>query len=104
MSHIRKGDEVVVVAGKDIGRRGRVLAVHPEKNRVTVEKVNIIKKHVRPSQKHPQGGIIEKEGTINLSNVMLWDPKAQAPCRVGVMRLEDGRKARVSKKTGEVLD
>jgi len=104
MAHIRKGDEVVVIAGKDLGRRGKVLLVDPKKGRVTIEKVNMIKRHVKPTQKQPQGGIIEKEGTIHLSNVQLWDPKAQAPCRTRVERLDDGRKVRVSTKSGETID
>ena len=104
MQPIRKGDEVVVIAGKDVGRRGRVLVVDPKKGRITVEKVNLIKRHVRPSQKHPQGGIVEKEGTIHISNVMLWDAKAGGPCRTGVKKLEDGRKVRYSKKSGETFE
>jgi len=100
---IRKGDEVLVVCGKDAGKRGKVLVVDPKKNRVKVEKINLIKRHVRPSQKNPQGGIVEKEGTIHISNVRLWDPKTQKPCRTRVTKLEDGRKARVSAKTGETL-
>lgn len=104
MRHIRKGDEVVVIAGKDLGVRGKVLFVDPKKQRVKVEKVNTIKKHVRPSQKNPQGGIVDMEGTIHISNVRLWDPKAQAPTRVAVRKLEDGRKVRVSRKTGETFE
>lgn len=104
MQTIRKGDEVVVIAGKDLGRRGKVLFVDPKADRVKVEGLNLIKRHVRPSQKHPQGGIVEKEGAMHRSNVQLWDPKAQAPCRVGIKRLEDGRKVRYSKKSGELLD
>jgi large subunit ribosomal protein L24 len=101
MAHVRRGDEVVVVAGKDKGVRGKILLVDPKRNRVKVEKVGMIRKHVRPSQKHPQGGIVEQEGFIAASNVRLWDPKAQAPCRVGIRRLEDGRKVRYSKKSDE---
>ena len=109
MAHIRKGDEVVVVAGKDAGKRGKVLLVDPAKQRVKVEKVNLIKKHVRPSQKHPQGGIIEKEGTIHISNVRLWDSKAGSACRTSVKVVERGSdkkplKVRVSRKSGEVFD
>ena len=104
MRHIRKGDEVIVVVGKDAGKRGRVLHVDPKKQRVKVEKLNLIKRHVKPSQKNPQGGIVEKEGTIHLSNVRLWDPKAQKACRTGAKWLEDGRKVRVSRKTGEVFE
>jgi large subunit ribosomal protein L24 len=100
---IRKGDEVVVVCGKDAGKRGKVLFVDTKKNRVKVEKLNLIKKHVKPSQKNPQGGIVEKEGTVHISNVRLWDPKSQKPCRTKIQVLDDGRKARVSTKTGETL-
>jgi large subunit ribosomal protein L24 len=103
MAHVRKGDDVLVVAGKDKGVRGKILLVDSKAKRVKVEKVNIIKKHVRPSQKHPQGGIVEQEGFIHISNVRLWDAKAQAPCRTGVATLEDGRKVRVSRKTGETF-
>lgn len=103
MMRIRKGDEVIVVAGRDIGVRGKVLFVDPKKQRVKVEKVNVVKKHVKPSQKNPQGGIVDMEGTIHISNVRLWDPKAQAPTRVGIRELEDGRKVRVSKKSGETF-
>jgi len=108
MAHIRKGDEVYVVCGKDAGKRGKVLVVDVKKGRVKVEKINLIKRHVRPSQKHPQGGIIEKEGTIHISNVRLWDAKAGAPCRTGTKFIErEGqkkqRKVRVSKKSGETF-
>jgi large subunit ribosomal protein L24 len=103
MLRIRKGDEVVVLAGKSKGQRGKVLFVDPKKQRVKVEKVNLIKKHVKPSQKNPQGGIVEKEGTIHISNVQLWDPKAGRPCRTRAKSLEDGKKARVSARTGETF-
>ena len=110
MAHIRKGDEVIVVCGKDAGKRGKVLLVDGKKGRVKVEKINLIKRHVRPSQKHPQGGIVEKEGAIHISNVRLWDGKAGAPCRTGVKFIErEGetkkkRKVRVSRKSGESFD
>jgi large subunit ribosomal protein L24 len=110
MKHIRKGDEVLVVCGKDAGKRGKVLFVDSKKQRVKVEKLNLIKRHVRPSQKHPQGGIVEKEGTIHISNVRLWDPKIQGPCRTGVRFIERAgssgrkRKIRVSRKSGEAFD
>ncbi len=103
MLRIRKGDEVVVLAGKDKGKRGKVLFVDPKKKRVKVEKINLIKKHVRPSQKNPQGGIVEKEGTVHISNVQLWDAKAGKPVRTRVKVLEDGKKARVSTRTGETF-
>lgn len=103
MLRIRKGDEVVVLAGKDKGKRGKVLFVDPKKKRVKVEKINLIKKHVRPSQKKPQGGIVEKEGTIHISNVQLWDAKAGRPCRTRAKVLDDGKKVRVSTRTGETF-
>ncbi len=104
MAHIKKGDTVVVVAGKDVGTRGKVLLVDPNNSRVKVEKVAIVKKHVKPSQKNPQGGIVDMEGSIHISNVRLWDDKAQAPCRTQVRVLEDGRKVRVSTKSGATFD
>jgi large subunit ribosomal protein L24 len=104
MAHVRKGDTVVVVAGKERGKRGKVLRVIPAKGRVLVENVNMIKKHQRPTQKLRQGGIIEREGTIHLSNVMLVDPQTDKPTRVGVRSLVDGRKARVARRSGEFID
>ena len=104
MAHVRKGDTVVVVAGKERGKRGRVLRVIPEKNRVVVERINLIKKHQRPTQKLRQGGIIEREGSIHLSNVMLLDPTGDRPTRVGMRALSDGRKVRVARKSGEIID
>ena len=104
MRRIKRGDEVIVVAGRDIGTRGKVLFVDTKNHRVKVEKVNMVKKHVRPSQKNPQGGIIDIEGAIHVSNVRLWDSKAQAPTRVGIRELEDGKKVRVSKRSGETFD
>jgi large subunit ribosomal protein L24 len=108
--HVRKGDEVVVVCGKDAGKRGKVLFIDAKKGRVKVEKINLIKKHVKPSQKHPQGGIVEKEGTLDISNVRIWDHKAQAPCRTGIKFIEATRsgkkqlKVRVSRKSGETFN
>jgi large subunit ribosomal protein L24 len=104
MAHVRKGDTVVVIAGKERGKRGKVLRVLPERGRVVVEKVNMIKKHQRPTQKLRQGGIIEREGPIHLSNVMLVDPRGDRPTRVGVRVLADGRKARVARRSGEMID
>ncbi len=101
---IKKDDNVVVIAGKEKGKKGRVLAVIPKKQRVIVEKVNIIKRHMRPSQKYTQGGIIEKEGPIHISNVMLICPRCDTPTRIGNKILEDGRKLRVCKKCKEVID
>src|SRR5947209_17777508 len=104
MAHVRRGDTVVVVAGKDRGKRGKVLRVVPGKGRVVVEKINMIKKHQRPTQKLRQGGIIEREGAIHLSNVMLVDPTSDKPTRIGMRALTEGRKVRVAKKSGELID
>jgi large subunit ribosomal protein L24 len=100
---IRKGDQVRVVAGNDRGKEGKVLKVFPESNRVIVEKINLIKRHQRRTQTNPQGGIIEKEAPINASNVMLVCPNTKQPTRIGKEILSDGSRARVSKKSGEML-
>ncbi len=105
---IRKGDTVKVLSGKYRGKSGRVLMVNPEKMRVWVEGVNLVKRHSRPTQKNPKGGIVEKEGSLHLSNVMLMDGKAGQATRVGFHYLRDDKgrvtdKVRVSKKTGEVV-
>ncbi len=100
---IRKDDIVEVRVGKDKGKRGRVLRVFPGENRVVVEKVSMVKRHTRPDQKQ-KGGIIEKEARIHLSNVLLVCPKTGQPSRVGWKVLEDGRKVRYLKKSGEMLD
>ena len=102
---IRKNDQVVVRAGKDRGKRGRVLSVLPEKNRGIVEGVNLIKRHTRPNpQKNIQGGIVEREGAIHASNVMLVDPETNAPTRLGSKTLPDGSRVRISRKSGAVVD
>lgn len=104
IAHVRKGDTVIVVAGKERGKKGKVLRVIPEKGRVVVERINMIKKHQRPTQKIRQGGIIEREGAIHLSNVMLMDPSSDRPTRVGMKALSDGKKVRVARRSGEMLD
>ena len=104
IAHVRKGDTVIVVAGKERGKRGRVLRVIPDKNRVVVERINMTKKHQRPTQKLRQGGIIEREGPIHLSNVMLVDPTGSRPTRIGMRALTDGKKVRVARKSGEIID
>ena len=104
IAHVRKGDTVMVVAGKERGKKGKVLRVIPEKGRVVVERINMIKKHQRPTQKIRQGGIIEREGSIHLSNVMLVDPASDKPTRVGMKALSDGKKVRVARRSGEMLD
>jgi large subunit ribosomal protein L24 len=104
MVHVRKGDTVVVIAGKERGKRGKVLRVIPEKGRVIVERINMLKKHQRPTQKLRQGGIIEREGSLHISNVMLLDPRNDKPTRVGVRALSDGKKVRLARKSGEMID
>ena len=100
---IRKGDRVKVISGKDAGKEGKVLRSAPEKQRIVVENVHMIKKHTRPSQKNQQGGIIEMEGTIHVSNVMLVCPNCGQPTRVG-RRREDGGRVRTCKKCGKDID
>ncbi len=105
MQKIRKGDEVVVKAGKDSGKRGTVLRVLPEVGRLVVENVNIVKRHTKPNpQAGVSGGIIDKEMPIDASNVMLYNPVTKKGDRVGFKVLEDGRKVRVFKSTKEVVD
>jgi large subunit ribosomal protein L24 len=101
--HVKTGDKVMVITGKDKGKTGVILASFPKKNRVLVEGVNIVKKHSKPSQVNPQGGIINQEAPIHVSNVMPIDPKTGEPTRVGV-KVENGNKVRYAKKSGEVLD
>ncbi len=100
---LRKGDKVVVIAGKDKGKRGEITSVLPKEGRAVVSGVNLIKKHNRPTQVSA-GGIETKEAAIQLSNLMIEDPKDGAPTRVGFKVLEDGRKVRFAKKSGEVID
>ena len=102
---IRKGDTVEVISGKDAGKRGRVLVADPGKQKVVVEGVNMIKRHTRPNpQKRIQGGIVEREAPIHVSNVMVVSPDSGRPTRVGYKILDDGRKVRVSKTDGAILD
>ena len=102
---IRKGDEVIVLAGRNRGQRGSVLSVNAGSDRVVVEGVNIVKRHTRPNpQRGTAGGIIEKEMPIHVSNIALFNPVTGKGDRVGVKNLEDGRKVRVFRSTGEVVD
>lgn len=101
---VKTGDKVVVIAGKDKSKQGRILKVYPKEGRVVVEGVNIVKRHMKPNPQHPEGGIVEKEAPIHVSNVMIVDPKTGEPTRVGYKFLEDGRKVRYAKKSGEILD
>jgi large subunit ribosomal protein L24 len=101
---IRKNDMVRVISGNDKGKEGKILKVFPGSNRVIVEKVNMIKRHTRATKDVPQGGIIEKEGPINASNVMLICPNTSKPTRIGKDILSDGSRARVSKRSGEMIN
>ena len=101
--HVKKGDTVIVISGKDKGIKGRILQAYPSNNRVLVEGVNLVKKHSRPTQDNPQGGILNQEAPIHASNVMLLDPKSGEVTRVGYKVLENGEKVRIAKKSGEVL-
>lgn len=103
MNKIRKGDEVVVTAGRDKGRRGTVIKVLEDK--VLVESINMVKRHTKPNpQKNVQGGIVEKESAIDISNVALWNPVTKKGDRVGLRTLADGRKVRFFKSNKEVVD
>lgn len=100
---IKKGDEVVVITGRDAGKKGSVLKVLPKENRVVVAGVNVAKRHSKPSMAGP-GGIQEKELSIHASNVAVVDPKSGKPSKVGYKELKDGTKVRVAKRSGEVID
>ena len=101
--HVKKGDKVKVITGKDRGKTGTILEVYPKKQRVLVEGVNMVQKHAKPSQENPQGGILNQEAAIHVSNVMPIDPKTGEPTRVGY-EIRDGKKVRIAKKSGEPLD
>ena len=100
---IKKGDNVIVRTGRDRGKRGEVLRVLPKESRVIVQGVNVVKRHEKPSMRS-QGGIQEKEAPIHVSNVAVADPKDGEPTRVGFKRLEDGRKVRIARRSGETID
>ena len=100
---IKKGDRVVVLTGKDKGRQGQVLQVMPKDNRVLVSGINMVKRHTKPSQGDPQGGIKNKEASLHISNVAFYDAKSGGASRVG-FRIEGDKKVRVAKKSGEVID
>lgn len=103
MDRVRKGDMVVVIAGKEKGKRGRVLRILRKTNRVVVERVMMVKRHTKPSQQQPQGGIVDKEGSIHLSNVMPVDSGSDKGTRVKIRRDEQGRGQRVA-KSGVVIE
>ncbi|WP_163655165.1 50S ribosomal protein L24 [Listeria sp. PSOL-1] len=101
--HVKKGDKVQVITGKDKGKSGKVLAAFPKKDRVIVEGINMVKKHTKPSNINPQGGILNVEAPIHVSNVMLIDPKSGEPTRVGY-EVRGDKKVRIAKKSGEAID
>ena len=103
MLKVKKGDHVIVLAGKDKGKHGEVLVVLPKENRAVVQGVNIVRRHQKQSAQE-EGGIISKEAPINLSNLALEDPKDGKPTRVGFKKLEDGTKVRIAKRSGEVIN
>lgn len=105
--HVKKGDQVLVIAGNDKGQRGRVLMVNPKKERVLVEGINMRIHHEKPTQENPQGGRLKREASIHVSNVMVIDPTTDEPTRIGRKRIEEeggGRWVRYSKKSGELID
>ncbi|HVZ74932.1 MAG TPA: 50S ribosomal protein L24 [Polyangia bacterium] len=103
--HVRKGDQVVVIAGKEKGKRGRVLRLLTDKGRIVIERINMVKKHTKPSQRQPRGGIVEKEGSVEASNVALWCGKCAAPRRARVDATAEGKdKRRVCTKCGTVFE
>ena len=101
--HVKTGDKVKIITGKDKGKEGVVLKTLPKKDRVIVEGINIVKKHRKASQTNVTGGILEEEASVHVSNVMLIDPKTGEPTKVGY-KVEDGKKVRFAKKTGEIID
>lgn len=101
---IKKGDTVMVITGRERGKTGKVLSVDPIGGKVTVEKLNIIKRHTKPSQKARQGGIIEREAPLAISNVMYYNANAEKPVRLGFKYLEGGRRVRICRKTKQTID
>lgn len=100
---IKKNDSVLVITGKEKGKKGRVISVSPARSKILIERINIIKRHMKPSKKYSQGGIIEKEASLHISNVMLVCPKCDKPTRIGSTILSDGKKVRACKKCREVI-
>lgn len=101
--HVKKGDTVVVISGKEKGKQGEILSVDLKKERVVVKGLNLVKRHTKPSQKNPQGGIITKEGTIHASNVMVLDPEQKVATRTKKVQQADGSFARAAVKSGALL-
>ncbi len=104
LARVKKNDTVMVIAGKERGKTGKVLRVLQQENRAVVEHLNLIKRHMKPRGPQEQGGIVEKEAALHLSNLMPMCEKCNAPVRVGVRRLDDGSKARACRRCGELLD
>ncbi|MCY0879410.1 MAG: 50S ribosomal protein L24 [Firmicutes bacterium] len=102
--HVKRGDTVRVINGRDRGKEGQIIRAIPKENRVVVEKVNLVKRHQRPTPEFPEGGIITKEAPIHVSNVMIVCKSCKKPTRIGHKFLEDGKKVRVCKKCGATLD
>ncbi|MEK6531639.1 MAG: 50S ribosomal protein L24 [Deltaproteobacteria bacterium] len=101
---IRRDDQIMVIAGREKGKTGKVIRVIPEKAAVLIEKLNVVKRHQKPSQKYKHGGIVEKEAPLSISNVMILCQKCKGPVRAGIKILSDGKKVRFCKKCKEVLD
>jgi len=104
MIRIHKGDQVVVISGKEKGKTGRVLRVFPKKQRAIVERVNFVKKHTKPSQKNQKGGIVEKEASLHVSNLLLYCARCEKGARIGFKMLEDKTKVRYCKRCNELMD
>ena len=100
---VKTGDTVIVIAGKEKGKKGKVIATYSKKDRVVVEGLNLVKRHTKPSQNNPQGGIITKEAAIHVSNVMLVDPESGKPTRTKMVVQEDGTKVRTAVKSGKAI-
>ena len=101
--HVKTGDNVVIISGKDKGNQGKVVAVSPKEGKVIVEGINMVSKHTKPSAKNPQGGIVKQEASIHISNLSLIDPKSGKPTRIAMKVNEDGKKVRIAKKSGEEI-
>ena len=101
---VKKGDTVVVISGKDKGKQGEVIATEPKKSRVFVKGVNLVKRHTKPSQANPKGGIIEKEAPIYASKVMILDPESKKPTRIKKVQQKDGSYVRAAVKSGAIID
>ena len=101
--HVKKGDKVLVLSGKDKGKEGKIIMALPKKSKVVVEGINKVKRHTKPTQSNPQGGIITKEAAIHVSNVMLVDPESGKPTRTKMVVQEDGTKVRTAVKSGKAI-